>query len=380
MKRGEGEQNTSGPTSPDAVTAYWQQARKVVVTGCCGTLGRRLVRHLLLDPVQAFRGTVLGLDNNEDGIFRMEARWMDEPRARFLLGDIRDQSSLRRLFAGADTVLHCAAYKHVYQCEKAPFEAMRTNILGVESVIQAASEVGVSRVLFTSSDKAVNPTNVMGTSKLMGERLITAANANGGGAVFASTRFGNVLGSRGSVTEIFASQIARGGPLTLTSREMTRFVMSIDEAVRLVLSSVPLARGGEVFITKMPVVAIEDLARVMIQALAPGQGYPPESIEVIETGPRPGEKLMEELMTESETMRTCELRDFFVVLPAFRPLYQGIVYDYPQVIRHRVDRPYVSRDEPRLDPGALHRLLEEIGLIPAPLPRQDTPEGKPCAS
>ncbi len=244
MKRGEGGQNTSDPTGPDAISEYWKQARKVVVTGCCGTLGRRLVRRLL-DPEYVFRGAILGIDNNEDGIFRMEARWTDEPRARFLLGDVRDQSSLRRLFAGADTVLHCAAYKHVYQCEKAPFEAMRTNILGVESVIQAASEVGVSRVLFTSSDKAVNPTNVMGTSKLMGERLITAANANGGGAVFASTRFGNVLGSRGSVTEIFASQIARGGPLTLTSSEMTRFVMSIDEAVRLVLSSVPLARGGD---------------------------------------------------------------------------------------------------------------------------------------
>jgi FlaA1/EpsC-like NDP-sugar epimerase len=378
VKRGEGGQNTSDPTGPDAISEYWKQARKVVVTGCCGTLGRRLVRRLL-DPEYVFRGAILGIDNNEDGIFRMEARWTDEPRARFLLGDVRDQSSLRRLFAGADTVLHCAAYKHVYQCEKAPFEAMRTNILGVESVIQAASEVGVSRVLFTSSDKAVNPTNVMGTSKLMGERLITAANANGGGAVFASTRFGNVLGSRGSVTEIFASQIARGGPLTLTSSEMTRFVMSIDEAVRLVLSSVPLARGGEVFITKMPVVSIHDLARVMIQALASGHGYRPESIEVIETGPRPGEKLMEELMTESETMRTCELRDFFVVLPAFRPLYQGIVYDYPQIIRHRVDRPYVSRDEPRLDPGALRRLLEEIELIPAPS-RKGAPEVKPCAS
>jgi FlaA1/EpsC-like NDP-sugar epimerase len=359
------------------IEAYWRNARKVVVTGCCGTLGARLVEELV-GPEQPFQGEVLGIDNNEDGIFRMEARWVHEPRARFLLGDIRDRFALRRLFMGADTVLHGAAYKHVYQCEKAPFEAVRTNIYGLESVIEAASEAGVARVLFTSSDKAVNPTNVMGTSKLMGERLMTAANASGGQTVFASTRFGNILGSRGSVTEVFAEQISRGGPVTITSRQMTRFVMTCEQAVRLVLSSVPLARGGEVFITKMPVLAIEDLARVMIEALAPRYGYRPEDIAITEVGPRPGEKLMEELMTETETLRTHELRDFFVVLPAFRPVYQGIDYDYPHTIRRTIQAPYVSRDEPRLDPESIRQLLVQMGLVRRS--GQAVGAGDPCAS
>ena len=173
--------------------------------------------------------------------------------------------------AGINLVFHTAAFKHVILCERSPFEAVQTNIIGIQNIIQAAIANQVARLIFTSSDKAVNPTNVMGTSKLMGERLMTAANGNACGncQIFASTRFGNVLGSRGSVIPIFREQIKMGGPVTLTDPEMTRFIMSIKQAVQLVIDSAFLAQGGEVFVTKMPVIRIQDLAEVMINELAP---------------------------------------------------------------------------------------------------------------
>lgn len=152
---------------------------------------------------------------------------------------------MARKCAGMDILFHAAAYKHVVLCERSPFEAVQTNILGVRNIIDAASECKVGKVIFTSSDKAVNPTNVMGTSKLMGERLITAANSSSrGGPVFASTRFGNVLGSRGSVIPIFIEQIRQGKNVTVTDQGMSRFIMSIKQATRLVIDSAQFARGG----------------------------------------------------------------------------------------------------------------------------------------
>lgn len=342
---------------------YTLEGQFIVVTGCCGSVGSALVHKLLTDEKYA-SCHVVGLDNNEDGIFQIEEQWKSSTRGRFYIADVRDQKALRQRFADADVVFHCAALKHVYQCEKAPSEAVNTNVLGVEAVIAAARDAGVRRVLFTSSDKAVNPTNVMGTSKLMGERLITAANASShNGAIFASTRFGNVLGSRGSVVEVFRRQIEQGGPVTLTSREMTRFVMSIEQAVALVLGSVNLARGGEVFITKMPVIYVRDLAQAMIQSLAAGYGRNPDKIEIKEVGARPGEKMYEELLTSEETRRAVELEQYFVVRPAFTPIYSRISYEYPGLRSSRVERPYVSAEEPKLSVPDIRGLLDETGLL-----------------
>lgn len=334
-----------------------------VVTGCCGSVGSALV-HEILRGATCQNCAVVGLDNNENGIFQMEQEWREESRARFYVADIRNRDSLRGHFVNADVVIHCAALKHVYQCEKAPLETVSTNITGVESVIAAACDTGVRRVLFTSSDKAVNPTNVMGTSKLMGERLMTAANTHSSnGSVFASTRFGNILGSRGSVVEVFERQIRRGEAVTLTSPEMTRFVMRLDQAVKLVLRSVNLARGGEVFITKMPVVNIRDLAQVMIDSLAPRFGHDPRSIPIEVIGPRPGEKMYEELLTTEEARRAVELDDYFVVRPAFTPIYANIRYEYPELRHSSVDRPYVSSQEKTLDPEAIRDMLRVSGVI-----------------
>ncbi len=337
--------------------------KRVAVTGACGTVGTELVRQLLEGRQRP--AEVVALDNNESALFFLEQRFLAHDNVHFFLADIRDRDKLCRKFKNIDIVFHVAAYKHVILCERSPFEAVQTNINGVQNVIYAACENKVEKVIFTSSDKAVNPTSVMGTSKLMGERLMTAANSNvqGGGPIFASTRFGNVLGSRGSVIPIFHEQIKKGGPVTLTDPEMTRFIMSIQEAVRLVIDSAMIARGGEVFVTKMPVIRIEDLAEVMIEELAPRYGHDPTAIEIVMIGAKPGEKMYEELMSVEETRRAVELPRYFAVLPAFRGIYRRIRYDYPDVVSETVENPYVSSNEPPLNREELGRFLKANKLL-----------------
>jgi FlaA1/EpsC-like NDP-sugar epimerase len=334
---------------------------RVLVTGCCGTVGSELVRQLLQDYMVK---ELVGIDNNESELFFSQQRYADYP-ANFFLADVRDQQRLMRLFSGVDIVFHAAAFKHVILCEVSPFEAVQTNINGVQNVILAATENRVKTVVFTSSDKAVNPTNVMGTSKLMGERLMTAANSNlrGGPSAFISTRFGNVLGSRGSVIPIFREQIRKGGPVTITDENMTRFIMSIRQAVQLVIDSVALARGGEVFVTKMPVIRILDLAEVMIAELAPKYGHSPAAIGIEIIGSKPGEKQYEELMTGEEVRRCIELERYFVVKPAFTSLYRDVVYTYPGEVSSLVDRPYHSANEPPLDKEQLRQFLIDSQLL-----------------
>ncbi len=339
------------------------KGKRILITGACGTIGSKLVSILLengYDP-----GEVIGLDNNESGLFFLEQQFLHDKRTSFFLADIRDRDKLRRKMQGVDIVFHAAALKHVILCERSPFEAVQTNINGVQNVIYAACENNIEKVIFTSSDKAVNPTNVMGTSKLMGERLLTAANSNfrGKGPIFASTRFGNVLGSNGSVIPIFHKQIAQGGPVTLTHSDMTRFVMSVDQAVRLVIDSAALARGGGVFITKMPVIRIKDLAEIMIQELASFYGHRPEDIEIVEIGTKPGEKLYEELMSHEEMRRAVELPKYFVVLPAFRGIYRDISYDYEDIITDKVTNPYNSENEKPLSQEELRKFLQDNDLL-----------------
>jgi FlaA1/EpsC-like NDP-sugar epimerase len=337
--------------------------KRILITGVCGTVGSELLKLLLSPRYEPLE--VIGLDNNESELFFIDQRYLDDARAKFFVADIRDDQGLRRVMKNIDVVFHAAALKHVVLCERSPFEAVQSNIIGVDNVINAADENGVEKVIFTSSDKAVNPTNVMGTSKLMGERLITAANAScqDGGAIFASTRFGNVLGSNGSVIPIFHRQIAKGGPVSLTDDRMTRFIMSIEEAARLVIDSASIARGGEVFITKMPVIRIRDLAEVMVEELAGNYGYDPEEVSIEIIGAKPGEKLYEELMSEEETRRAVELEDYFSVLPAFRGFYKDISYEYPGMVTDCVGNPYVSENEPLLSRDELRAFLYRHDLL-----------------
>ena len=333
----------------------------VLITGVCGTVGRELLRQIAKHNPKS----IVGLDNNESAVFFLGEEYRDSSNVRLFLEDLRDRDRLIRKMEGVDIVLHAAAFKHVILCEESPWSAIQTNIIGTQNVIDAAQINNVKRVVFTSSDKAVNPTNVMGTSKLMGERLMTAANAlrKNDGPIFSSTRFGNVLGSRGSVVPLFKKQIKDGGPVTLTDLDMTRFIMTLDEAAKLVMNSVFLARGGGVFVTKMRVIRIEDLAHVMIQALAPRHGYDPVSIEIQIIGPKSGEKMYEELMNEEEVRRTMELEDFFVVLPAFRNIYESIEYRYPGIKQKNVDKPYNSAVSSPMDKDALHQYMATHNLL-----------------
>ena len=338
--------------------------KKILVTGAAGTVGQELIRQLLEESTYQ-PAEVVGIDNNESELFFLEQRFSKHENAYFYLADIRDEHACMQHMENIDIVFHAAALKHVILCEKAPMQAVQTNILAIENLISAAKHHEVEKFIFTSSDKAVNPTNVMGTSKLMGERLVTAANSNqkSGRTIFASTRFGNVLGSNGSVIPIFKRQIEVGGPITLTDERMTRFVMSIEEAVKLVIDSSAFARGGEVFITKMPVIRIKDLAEVMISELAPRFGYKLQDIQINVIGSKPGEKLYEELMSDEETSRALELKNYFAVLPAFRNVYNDIDYSYAEAVSDLVTNPYVSAKEPCLSKDELKSFLYGNNLI-----------------
>lgn len=328
--------------------------KRILLTGAAGTVGREITRQFIsFEP-----GELRLMDNNETEMFFLMEEYGNDNVFCFL-GDIRDRDKLEKLSKDIDIIIHSAAFKHVYLSEYNPFDVVQTNIIGVENVIRAATTCNVKQVLFTSSDKAVNPTNVMGTSKLMGERLMTAASSvrKDSKTIFSSTRFGNVLGSRGSVVPLFMKQIRAGGPVTITDNRMTRFVMTIEEAARLVLESVMISRGGEVFVTKMPVVRIPDLAEVMIKLLAPKYGHDPKGIKMVEMGMKAGEKLYEELMTDQEVPRSIELNSMFAVTPAFKALFRSIIHEYPDTISSTIEKSYISENESPLTVSEIEKYL-----------------------
>ncbi len=350
------------PCGGQAVNRDYFKNQTIVVTGASGTVGSELVDVLLREHQPA---EIRILDNNESALFLQGQRYTNGGRVSAFLGDVRDRDKLEEVFVGAHTVFHLAAHKHVYLAEYNSFDTVQTNIHGVQNVIHAARRAGVANVLFTSSDKAVNPTSVMGTTKLMGEKLITAANITGshGSTVLASVRFGNVLGSRGSVVPIFAKQIREGQALTVTDERMTRFIMSVSEAAALVIRAVMLARGGEVFITKMPVVRILDLAQAMIELLAPRYGRDPADIKMTYIGSKPGEKLYEELMSDEETHRSQELEDMFVTLPAHRFMYKHVDHVYPNLVHPGVERAYISSSEDCMGIEQIKDFLISSGIL-----------------
>ena len=337
----------------------------VMVTGAAGSVGQELVHQLIpLGPAE-----IRLMDNNESELFLLSERFRSQNNVTAFLGDVRDHQKVAAVAHGSDIILHCAAFKHVLFSEYNPFEAVQTNILGVKSVIEAAIGNGTELVIFTSSDKAVNPTSVMGTSKLMGERLITAANAvrHNPGQRFSSVRFGNVVGSRGSVFQIFAEQIKQGGPVTVTDPGMTRFIMPLARAAQLVLQGAVLARGGEVMVTKMQAISILDLAQVMIELLAPYYAHDPNSVNIKLIGAKPGEKMYEELISFEEMGRCLELEEMFVVLPAYRSIYHDIDYTYAGAAGHPLAHPYNSSQELAMSKVEIKAFLCNHRLLPEDL-------------
>jgi len=342
----------------DEIVFEMLRGKIVLITGACGSVGSSVARYLARAPLERLRL----LDQHEEGMHRLSGE-LAGPNCRFFLGDVRSEQRIRSAARDCDIIIHTAALKHVALGEYNPGEVVLTNLLGLNAVIQAAVENGVGRTAYTSSDKAVNPTSVMGASKLLGERVIAAARDMRDDCRFCCTRFGNVLGSSGSVVRTFLEQISRGGPVTVTHPDMTRFVMTLNQAARLILESCLLADGGEVFVLKMPALRIEDLAETMISQYAPYFGHDPRSVKRKVIGVRAGEKLYEELMTTDEAARARELDHQFVVDPiTCTPDEPPRPQPAPHAQPRRFSAAHVSSEAALLSNDEIADLLRESGV------------------
>jgi|LGVF01.1.fsa_nt_gb FlaA1/EpsC-like NDP-sugar epimerase len=331
----------------------------ILVTGGVGSIGSEIVKKVLeYEP-----GTVRVLDSNETGLFDLEQELQSE-KIRLFVGDVKDKERLKRAIEGVDIVFHAAALKHVPLCEYNPFEAVKTNVLGTQNLIEAAMDEEVENFITISTDKAVNPINVMGATKLLAERLTVSANFYKGGkkTAFSCVRFGNVLDTRGSVIPLFRKQIQNGGPLTVTDLNMTRFMMSIPKAVELVLKSAEMTEGGEILIFKMPALRVGDLAEVMIDELTLGYGYAHTEIRMENIGKRLGEKLYEELMTEDEAENAYENEEMFVVLPQTFDVTGKLLYNLSDKFKKTERREYSSNCVKLLPKEGIKSLLNELNL------------------
>jgi len=275
----------------------------VLITGGTGTLGKSLVRTLLKDT-NVRRVAIFSRDELKQ--LNMRAEFGEDERLRWFLGDVRDLNRLKRAFHDVDFVIHAAALKQVDTGEYNPMEFIKTNVLGSQNVIDAAIETGVKRVVALSTDKASSPINLYGATKLTADKLFIAANNYGFkyGTTFSVVRYGNVMGSRGSVIPLFKSLASEGKPLPITDFRMTRFLISIEQAVSFVLESLEVMTGGELYVPRIPSMKIVDLAH----AVSPGA-------QLEEIGMRPGEKLHEEMISQDDSRRTIKTPSRYVVMP-----------------------------------------------------------------
>ena len=291
------------------------KGKRILVIGGTGTIGRRIVEILM----QWEPAVIRILSRDEGKQFEMQHELDNDELLRFFIGDVRDKERVERACRGADMVFHLAAMKHVPACEYDTYDALKTNVMGTQNVISAAFQNKVRRVVFTSTDKAISPTNVMGATKLLAERLIATANYNQGPTetAFSAVRFGNVMGSRGSVIPLFKSQIQRRQKITITDGDMTRFMMSITDAAMLTLKAATMPKGGEIFVLKMPVIRLRDLVDVVIEETCRKYGIPASEVRREEIGLRFGEKMFEELMTVEEAKFGFELPDMYAICQAY---------------------------------------------------------------
>jgi UDP-N-acetylglucosamine 4,6-dehydratase/5-epimerase len=301
----------------------WSQ-ESILVTGGTGSFGKKFVEIMLRD-YQPQRLVVFSRDELKQ--HEMRTAGFDHTSLRYFIGDVRDVERLKRALSGVTVVVHAAALKQVPACEYNPFEAIQTNILGARNVIDAAIDQGVRRILALSTDKAVNPINLYGATKLCAEKVFVQANSYAGArdTRFSCARYGNVVGSRGSVIPIFLEQ-RRHGKITITDPRMTRFWLTLEQGVKFVIRCLEQMHGGEIFVPKIPSMRMMDLA----QTIAPG-------CQVEYIGIRPGEKLHEVLVSEDESRQTLETEDMFVIQPSHpwwksenwvnaKPLAEGFRY------------------------------------------------------
>ncbi len=323
--------------------------KKILITGGAGSVGSALIKDLLKYDINVIR--VFDISENE--IHKLKNNFIREERLRYLIGDVRDSNRLKLAMEGIDIVIHLAAMKHVYACEYNPFEAIKTNIDGLQNVIDCARIENVEKMIFSSTDKAARPLSVMGITKLMGEKLVSLAEHYKGDkrTLFASVRFGNVIGSNGSVIPVFKKQIEEGGSIIINDVKMTRFVITMPEAVDLMFKAIKFVKGGEVFVWKMRTLRIPDLALAMVKRYANGK-----EIEMIIGRKGEGEKIHEETMSEEELSRAVEMENLYIIFPIVdnarvRNKYQDA---------KKIENPVIASDMGEfLSQEAIDKLLEK---------------------
>jgi len=332
--------------------------KKILIIGGTGTIGQGLVNELLEQEPEVIR--IFSRDEYKQ--FIMENHINNKKKLRFLIGDVRDCERIERAMNDIDVVFNLAAMKHVPACEYNPSEAIKTNITGMENVIKAAIDNNVERVIFTSSDKAINPSNSYGATKLLAEKLVQAANFSKGNVEtkFVAVRFGNVMGSRGSVIPLFKDQIERNRKITVTDPEMTRFMMTLSQAVKLIMVAGEKTLGGEVFILKMPVIRLYDLAEVVVEEVCSKLDIEKEEVDLQTIGLRAGERRFEELMTKEESECAFDLGNMYAVVSAMNSEYLREFYENYESVRIGS---YNSSDETVLTKEEVRRLVKAERLL-----------------
>jgi UDP-glucose 4-epimerase len=323
----------------------------LLITGGTGSFGNAVLRSFLDSDIAEIR--IFSRDEKKQDDMRKAFR---HNKLKFYLGDVRDRQSVIDAMHGVDYVFHAAALKQVPSCEFHPMEAVKTNVLGTENVLEAAIMAGVRRVVCLSTDKAVYPINAMGISKAMMEKVTTAKARNSRDTVICTTRYGNVMASRGSVIPLFVDQMMTGRPMTVTDPNMTRFMMTLENAVDLVLYAFTLGRSGEIFVQKAPAATVATLINAMKDLLA----MPDASVQTI--GTRHGEKLYEALLSREEMAAAEDLGDYYRVPPDMRDLNYDIYLERVD-IQITVAREYHSHNTHRLDVQEMKALLLKVPYI-----------------
>ncbi|MEK7084722.1 MAG: UDP-N-acetylglucosamine 4,6-dehydratase family protein [Patescibacteria group bacterium] len=328
--------------------------KRILVTGGTGSIGSAIVKLLLPHKPKAIR--VYSRDESKQ--FELEQELGAGSGVRFLVGDVRDKERLSMAMENIDTVFHTAALKHVSSCENNPFEAVKTNVQGTQNVIDCAFANNVDKVIGISTDKATDPTNVMGCTKLLAEKIMLASYFYKGmhKTKFCFVRFGNVLGSRGSVVPLFVKQIRQGGPITVTDPNMTRFFMTIQDAVGLVFKATSLMRDREIFILKMPSVKIKDLAKAVLESERETLKNAVR-IEIKTIGKKNGERMHEKLLTSEEAESALETKDMFIIVPQEVSASQKV--QYPGAKKTRVGE-YSSKGQKNLPVKEIKRMLKRM--------------------
>ncbi len=327
--------------------------KTLLITGGTGSFGNAVLRRFLDSDLREIR--ILSRDEKKQDDMRKQYK---SDKLKFYIGDVRDYQSVVNAVRGVDFIFHAAALKQVPSCEFHPLEAVKTNVLGTENVLEAAIQCGVKRVVVLSTDKAVYPINAMGISKAMMEKVAVAKSRSSSQTVINVTRYGNVMASRGSVIPLFIDQIRAGKPITITDPSMTRFMMTLDDAVDLVLYAFEHGQPGEVFVQKAPAATIEVLAK----ALTALMGKPEHEVRVI--GTRHGEKLYEALLSREEMVAAEDLGGYYRVPPDLRDLNYGKFIEQGEVkISEATD--YNSHNTDRLDIADMQALLMKLRFMPA---------------